>query len=214
MTSAESPSHQRTYQRLSEMILFGDFVPGNSITIQGAADQLNVSITPVREALRRLISQGALDLQENRRISIPFMTKKRLQDLIDVRLFLEPRATARAIDQIGSNEIAEMAAIDNKIDRAIETGDTPLYMRENFNFHFYLYTRSEFTTALPLIHSVWLQVGPHMRVICGREGILQLKDQHKSILNALRENDAAKLKTAMKADIEQGSEILFSTINE
>ncbi|PCI87599.1 MAG: hypothetical protein COB24_05600 [Hyphomicrobiales bacterium] len=81
-------THQLTYQKLSEKILFGDLQPGDSITIQCAADMLNVGTTPVPEALRRLIAEGTLLLKDNRRISISIMIKSRLRDLIEIIILL------------------------------------------------------------------------------------------------------------------------------
>ena len=65
--TGKMPAHQAVYEKLRVMILFGDLAPGQPVTIQGLTDQLNVGMTPVREALRRLIAEGALTHQGNRR---------------------------------------------------------------------------------------------------------------------------------------------------
>ncbi|HAY91180.1 MAG TPA: GntR family transcriptional regulator, partial [Rhodobacteraceae bacterium] len=60
MTSAGLPAHEMTYRALKELLLFGEIAPGQAVTIQGLVARLDVGMTPVREALRRLISEGAL----------------------------------------------------------------------------------------------------------------------------------------------------------
>ena len=71
MTSAGLPAHEMTYRALKELLLFGEIAPGQAVTIQGLVARLEVGMTPVREALRRLISEGALEFQGNRRVSVP-----------------------------------------------------------------------------------------------------------------------------------------------
>jgi len=94
---AKKPEHETIYQHVKEMILFGEVVPGQPVTIHGLAETIGTGITPAREAIRRLTAEGALVTLENRRIAVPEMTDHRLQQIELVRLTVEP-------------ELAEMAA--------------------------------------------------------------------------------------------------------
>ena len=78
MTSAGLPVHEITYRALKELLLFGEIAPGQAVTIQGLVARLEVGMTPVREALRRLISEGALEFQGNRRVSVPILSPENL----------------------------------------------------------------------------------------------------------------------------------------
>ena len=92
-TSADnekSPAHAQVYHRLKSQILFGELVPGQPVTIQGLTESLGVGMTPVREAIRRLISDGALVFQGNRRVSVPVWTTQSLEQLTMV---IQARAT-------------------------------------------------------------------------------------------------------------------------
>jgi DNA-binding GntR family transcriptional regulator len=55
-----------------------------------------------------------------------------------------------------------------------------------------------------LIETLWLQFGPHMRVVYGRFGTANLVDQHQVALRAIRERSATRLKRAIRADIRDG----------
>ena len=68
------PSHEVTYARLRDMILYGHLAPGAPVTIQGLIADLGAGMTPVREAIRRLTAEGALLPQGNRRVSVPQMS--------------------------------------------------------------------------------------------------------------------------------------------
>src|SRR5690625_2794966 len=73
------------YRQLKEAILGGQFVPGRSVTLRGIAAMLDVSLTPVREAMRRLVAERALEAHGNRRVTVPKMTPRKLDELCSVR---------------------------------------------------------------------------------------------------------------------------------
>ena len=98
--AAKMPAHQVVYERLRAKILFGDLAPGQAVTIQGLTAELQAGMTPVREALRRLISEGALTHQGNRRVSVPELTLEGADELGFMRKTLEPELTRRAAKRL------------------------------------------------------------------------------------------------------------------
>jgi DNA-binding GntR family transcriptional regulator len=77
------------YRRIKNMILDGDLVPGESVTIQGLASAFGVSAMPVREALQRLTAERALTVISGRSVGIPELHSARLRDLTRVRMEIE-----------------------------------------------------------------------------------------------------------------------------
>ncbi len=69
--SDKKPEHKTIYVRVKVMILFGEFIPGQPITILGLSEAIGPGVTPVREAIRRLIAEGALRTLKNRRVEVP-----------------------------------------------------------------------------------------------------------------------------------------------
>ena len=82
--AVSSPAHEQVYRDLRARILFGEMAPGQPVTIQGLAQALGAGVTPVREAIRRLISDGALVFQGNRRVIVPALTVDDVEQLIFV----------------------------------------------------------------------------------------------------------------------------------
>mgnify|MGYP006194542369 CR=1 FL=1 len=78
-TARKVPTHELTYARLRDMILFGRLEPGQAVTIQGLVRDLDAGMTPVREAIRRLTAEGALLPQGNRRVTV--LIESRTADL-------------------------------------------------------------------------------------------------------------------------------------
>ena len=214
METSAPPTHERVYQSLRDMILFGDLRPGHTVTLQGIADQLDVSMTPVREAVRRLIAEQALQLHGNRRISVPLINSSRLEELYDVRLLLEPKLAAKSLLFERNNLAVRLKKIDIQVDEAIASGDIKTYLTQNYRFHFELYESANSTIYLPIIASLWLQVGPFLRVVCGRMGTSSLADHHKSAIDAILKNDKKRLMNEIRKDLSQGLEQLRVEIRD
>ncbi|MFT6658318.1 GntR family transcriptional regulator [Maritalea sp.] len=202
------PTHERLYRDLRERLLFGQFRPGMSVTLQGIADDHDVSLTPVREAIRRLVAEGALEMHGNRRISVPEMDEKRIDEILAVRLMLEPELAKRAITNA---DVKLLGAIDDQMDKAIQEGSVDDYLKCNFAFHFALYRASNANIMISIAESLWLQMAPYMRVVCGRVGTSNLEDQHKRAISAIEAQNIGALQAAIIEDISSGATFVRTT---
>ncbi|MGX9848782.1 GntR family transcriptional regulator [Limimaricola litoreus] len=197
-------TQEYVHARLRNAIMVGAVQPESTLTIRGLAEYLELSPTPVREALRRLSSERAIELLGNRRISIPVMTAPRLEEILRLRMTLECHAARRALPFVSEVLIDRMRAIDDRMDDYIQSRDLDALTISNHEFHRVLYTANPHQTVLPVIESVWLQLGPFQRQMIRALEQFYLIDRHKEILTALRERDAAALALAIEADIEDG----------
>lgn len=207
MTGSETekrPAHLNIYDALRNMILCGDLAPGQPVTIQGLAEILGGSTTPVREAIRRLTSQGALHFQGNRRVSVPVLTLPQIDELKFARMALEPELARMASKNVTPSLISELCDIDAALDSAIERGDVKRYLQSNYLFHMTLYRAAQSDILLPAVDSFWLRSSPSLRVICGRYGTQHLPDKHQETIAALRATDHAAVARAIAQDIAQG----------
>ncbi|MHA6324718.1 GntR family transcriptional regulator [Roseivivax sp. CAU 1753] len=200
------PVHEKTYRQVRDLILFGDLAPGQPVTIQGLTDRIGVGMTPVREALRRLTAEGALNFQGNRRIAVPILDAPAIEELSVARLALEPELARRATDRIDADGIAALRAVDNALDAAIAAGDIPGYLACNHRFHATIYGYAGAPILTGLVETLWLRFGPSLRVVCGRLGTQGLPDRHKDLLAALGQGDRDRVGQAMAADVAQGME--------
>jgi DNA-binding GntR family transcriptional regulator len=193
------------YRELRERLLVGQFVPGRSVTLRGIASMLEVSATPVREALRRLVSERALEIHGNRRVSVPRMTRQKFDDLCAVRVSLETLAAERAMFHVDADQLARLRALDARIDAAIEAGEVGTYLERHRAFHYSLYQAGPAAAVLmPLIESVWLQFSPFLRLVISHIGVDYIVDRHGEALNAIERRDPAGVRFAIEADIREG----------
>lgn len=202
--TGKAPVHQHVYERLRAMILFGDLAPGQAVTIQGLTTQLDVGMTPVREAIRRLIAEGALTHQGNRRVSVPILTAKSIDELGFMRKALEPELTRRAATRMTSSRLNHLKSCDDDLNKAIEQGDVGGYLTHNYRFHAFIYDCADAAIMTATVDRLWLRFGPSLRVVCGRFGTDNLPDKHMDLLNALVACDIEGAAQAMMQDVEQG----------
>lgn len=198
------PSHEVTYGRLRDMILFGHLQPGQPVTIQGLIRDLDAGMTPVREAIRRLTAEGALLPQGNRRVAVPQLTPALLDQLAFVRLTVEPKLAELAGRHLTPELIDRLEVIDDAVDRTIRAGAVSGYLEANHVFHFALYEASQAPILVDIARSLWLRFGPSLRVVCARYGASALPDRHEEALAAMRAGDTVALARAIENDIQQG----------
>jgi DNA-binding GntR family transcriptional regulator len=191
---------------LRDQILFGEFEPGQPVTIQGLTEALDVGMTPVREALRRLTAEGALEFLGNRRIAVPVLNGQAIDELTVARKALEPELAFRAAEYATTTDVERLTGIDLRLDTAIRRGDVGNYLIENHRFHEDLYALAQAPILAEMVLRLWLRFGPSLRVVCGQFGTRNLPDRHKDVLAALASKDGKAAAEAMSADVTQGME--------
>jgi DNA-binding GntR family transcriptional regulator len=206
--SERSGVRARVSEALREALVVGRIQPGRPMTLRGLAEALGTSPMPVREAIRGLAAEKALDVSGSGRIAVPRMSEQRFAEILDARALLEPRAAELALPHIGRDVLRDLKRIDDAIDASLVSGDVESYMRLNHLFHFTIYRQSGSDVFLPLIESVWLRFGPFMRMIYGRVGTAGLIDHHKRALAAMADGDGAALSEAIRLDISEGMTLI------
>lgn len=197
-------TQERVYTELRNAILRGRFLPGNQVTIRGLAEQLDCSPMPVREALRRLISEQALALGDTRRVTVPSMTQEKLAEICDARVALECQAAAMALPNLGAGDLQTLRELDDRVTRALDEGDTEAYVTSNLEFHFYLYQQGRPQVVLALIESLWLQTAPLQHLVFNRFGVERMPDRHQDLLEAIVDRDEVAVRRAIEQDIREG----------
>lgn len=190
----------------------GQILPGRALTIRELAKILDVSPMPVREALRLLSAESALEIQGNRRVMVPHMTAMKFNELYEARIAIESHAAARALPYIDDGCLEQLRAMDRLIDEAQEEENLEQISILNQNFHRAMYTANPHQVTLPLIESLWLQLGPFMRLATSRLDEHYLVDRHNEALTAIEKKDAFALQLAIAADIREG--IAFASTPE
>lgn len=201
---ATGVAHDRVYRALRARILHGEVAPGEALTLRGIGKDFGVSMTPAREAVRRLVAEGALSLTSSGRVSTPELSNERIEELASIRAMLEPELATRALPRAHFALIERLEQINQAVSQMIARHDAAGYIRANLEFHRTLYLRAQAPAMLALTETVWLQLGPTMRALYGRLRRSEPPPHHRLILAALKAGDEPGLRLAVRTDVTQG----------
>jgi DNA-binding GntR family transcriptional regulator len=206
--------HEQVYKALSQALIEGRIPPSRSLSLRGIAALLNVSAMPVRGAVTRLMAEGALELQKtNNRLRVPILDPSRLEQLTTARLWLEPELAARAALNTDKAFVERLKRDDEALMKALSLGDVAGYMQANQDFHFAIYEMARSALLMDMARSLWLKIGPFMRVVFGQLGTVQLpKDHHQDLINAFISKNAEGARASMHADVFEGTELLAKAL--
>ncbi len=202
--NSAATTQEHVYERLRNAIMLGAIEPGTSLTMRGLAERLGLSPTPVREAVRRLSSEHAIQVMDNRRMTVPLMTPDRFEELVALRVAVEVHTARRALPYVSDIIIEKMTELDERMDRFVADRDLDQLTLLNQAFHRTLYTVNPAQASMPIVESIWLQLGPFQRQVINRVTEYYEIDRHKEILAALTTRDADALHDAITNDIRDG----------
>jgi len=197
-------AHDRVYRSLRAQVMHGELPPGQALTLRGIGRDFGVSMTPAREAVQRLVAEGALTLSGSGRVSTPELSTERIEELATIRALLEPELGSRALPRAHAALIDRMEGINALITDAVVRQDAVGYIRGNLEFHRTLYLRAQSPAMLAMVETLWLQLGPTMRALYGRLRRNTPPPHHRMILAALKAGDEPGLRLALRTDVTQG----------
>ncbi len=207
-TATTGSAHDRVFRALRTRILYGQVQPGTTLTLRGIAADHGVSMTPAREAVRRLASEGALSLSATGRISTPLLSNDRIEELATLRALLEPELASRALPRAHFALIERLEVINQGVSQMVTRQDASGYIRLNLEFHRTLYLRAQAPAILAMTETVWLQMGPTMCALYGRLNRTDPPSHHRLILAALKAGDEPGLRLAVRGDVTNGLRLL------
>ncbi|MGH3280007.1 MAG: GntR family transcriptional regulator [Trebonia sp.] len=208
----------RVYATLRRGILDGVYAPGARLGEADLADALGVSRTPIREALRRLGSEGLLSTLPNKGARVRQWTTSELGDISDLRAILEGHAAARAATRVAAADIAAMDDLVTRMKAAAGDGtaaDIGLLTELNGEFHRAVIAASG-NSQLPAIMGSLLHVPVVSRTYrrYSPARMRQSIEQHRDLVEALRAGDPAWAESVMRVHILSARPALLRTADD
>jgi DNA-binding GntR family transcriptional regulator len=193
------------YNALKDQIIRGGFKPGEKLTVRSVAQALGVSTTPARDALNRLIGEGALENIGPKTVVVPVLTKMALDEVTTIRLALEGLAAEHGTPNVPERDIAGLEQLQDKLIKAMDSAQYQKVLHFNKDFHFTIYKAAQMPRLVLMIETLWLRIGPSLNDLYpefaqSRRGI----SNHLTAIKALRKRDAAAVRNAMETDIHDG----------
>jgi len=172
--------------------------------------EFGVSMTPAREAIRRLVAEGALSMSNSGRISTPLLSNERIEEIAALRALIEVELASRALPRAHLALIERLQNINAKGGEAVAHREAVSDMRTNLECHRTRDLRAQAPAMLAMAETGWLQMGPTMRALYGRLRRTEPPHFHRLIIAALRAGDEPGLRLAVRSDVTQGLRMLAS----
>jgi DNA-binding GntR family transcriptional regulator len=199
----------QAYRRLYQALMTGGLLPEQVLTVRGIAEDYGVSLTPVREAIQRLVAEGALTIENARTIRVPRLGVETYREILKIRLELEPMAAREAAALMDN---AEMDRLDGVVARHVESiraGLAHETLTANNEFHLSIYRASRQPVLVGIIESLCLRVGPTLNLLFPQYcGSLTGHELHLQAIDALRRRDGETLARAIREDLTTGAKYL------
>lgn len=188
-------------RELRRALMSGRFEPGQRITIRGLAEELGMSMTPVREAVARLAAERAIEAEPNRWMRIPLLGVEELRELRDIRVALEGLATERAATHATPELMRELQEREAEIVALRPAGDPKAIIPAIGQLHFTIYRASRMPALVQLIEGLWLRSGPYVNLLFRGYTAEERGSLRGATLRAMARGDAPSARRSMEADI-------------
>ena len=179
---------------LRRVILAGDAPPGLAIPAEEVAALFEVSVIPVREALKTLVGEGLVEHRPRGGYTVARLTGPELDELYLVRGVLEQAALAAAVSRAGGEDHARARDAHDALAAAIEDGDGRAYHRESRRFHLALVAPAGMRRVQAMLESAWNLTEPHRPMALVPPPVRRtLHAEHGLMLQAFVAGDAGVL---------------------
>ena len=228
---------QKAYQFIHDKLSGGQLPPGSQLSNRGVAKEVGISFTPVREAVSRLVSEGLLEYRQGVGVFVPMSNAQEIREGYELREMLESEAAARVSKNPPSHMLAQMAeSYDRMAEIALEISkiekgaDIHEYASDwqeaDSDFHLSLLrgtgnrrllnTINNLKTSLKVMMS-GIQESPkivgHRFSTESRDHIERVLDEHRRILEAIKQGDSDTARSIIAAHLRVGMEVALAAHN-
>jgi DNA-binding GntR family transcriptional regulator len=198
---------EQVYRSLRRSILRGDLGPGQRLVQEELAGRMGTSRLPVRDALRRLERDGLVEPDGRGTYHVVRWGPEELAQLYEVRLLLEPEATAKAARRLGPGELTELRRLHGALERAARAGDADGFVEANQRFHFAIYRACGNPRLVRAIEGLWLGFPPLAPLLLP-EQLQRSVGDHSEILRQLQAGSGRGAAAALRRHIRAAGDAL------
>ena len=205
---------EEVYASIKEAILTGEVVPGERLSVGRLLKDIKLSHTPIREALLKLEQEGLVSRLPTGGFIASQLSKKDIEEILDIRSLLESYAVGFAIDQASEEDLAALEKNVKESTNYLRKKRIGQVSRLNSEFHYLLnrYCRNE--RLLALINDLNEKFFQYRSPIVGVPALAQVSvDQHKLMIDALRKKNLPRLKALVQQHILESKKIVLEAID-
>jgi len=184
--------------RIRDAILNGMLPAGSRLDQNQLASDLNVSLVPVREALKKLEGEGFIQIIPRRGAFVTESSLEDMEDLYFARSLLEGQAAYHAADRLTPKDLEKLDELIGEMDVALEKQDYTRFNQANHDFHFIIYRAAGSKHLVNMINNLWdLAQRYRYRYVFLKDQSQVIQAEHRAILDACHAHDAQALRKAI-----------------
>lgn len=204
-----STAAQHALQSLRLLIVSGALRPGQRVNQDLLAEQVGLSVAPVREALRALEQEGQVTYRPRRGYFVTELKIEDLEEIYALRQLLEERAARETLPELGEQELQRLAGAARECVQAAEVGDVARELSANRAFHFCLLDSERHPHLMRLIRMLWDSTESYRALYYNAPEERQAANEaHERILAAARAADVDRLTSELDEHRERALQVL------
>ncbi|QQE73741.1 GntR family transcriptional regulator [Brevibacillus composti] len=193
------------YEFIKEQIHSGVFKPGDRIIIREISRQLGVSDIPVREAVKKLASEGFLEVKSHSGARVAALNIQSLEEIFLIRVELETLATRLAVRSATPEEVAQLEACVRKMEESYQNNDMASYTAYNREFHQLLYRASHAPYLVEIIENLYVRSDNSKKIFQhDPERWRKSNAEHREIVEAILAKDEERAAKVIRYQKESG----------
>jgi len=202
------------YSEIKQQIVTGTLEPKEPIIEEHLATQLEISRTPLREALQRLEIEELVIRQPNGRLKVAPISIKEVKEIFTVRRKLEEIVVAQATEHATDRELSKLANMTEMIERNFHESNLDEMLFYGSEFHTFIYDLSGNRTAVKVLYQLNDHIHRYRRMIPAQtiEKLEKSIEEHERILNCMVARDANGAVQAMSEHIESSLQDVIASI--
>lgn len=203
---------QKAYELLKEQMTTAEIFPGQKISLRSLADQLGVSLIPVREALWQLEFEKTVVIESNRQMYVNVIDEKTLAAIPCIRLSLESMAVEMACDLRKDSALPGIQKLLGELHEAM--GNAKRYLKKNQEYHYAICALAESPVLLEVVDKLWTRLGPYIYLVAReKQDLLTAMKFHDPMYQALVDRDKEKMVSSLRGDLIAAAEGINKFLN-
>jgi DNA-binding GntR family transcriptional regulator len=207
------PLREVVFNTLRKAILTGELKPGERLMEIHLANQLGVSRTPIREAIRKLELEGLVVMMPRRGAEVAQITEKSLRDVLEVRRSLDALCAELACDRISEEELEKLKAACEQFEKAAGTDDVAEIAKADVALHDIIVQATRNCRLIQIVNNLSEQMYRYrFEYIKDEERHDNLVEEHRMIYESILRGDKEKAAEASKLHIDNQEQSIIRQI--
>lgn len=215
MPESKPQINETAYLALREKIISGELMPGAPLSERAICEELEVSRTPLREAIKMLAREGLVEISATRRARVASLSLDEAANMLTLLAALEGLSGEQACQKISANDIAYLETLQAAMRVSHEQGDLAAYFDLNQKIHLEILRIADNKVLAEMFSNLNARLRHVRRRLNPTPGRwLQAVTEHEQILVYLKKGEGKKLRALMEDHLRNKTDVLLATMLE